>query len=109
MPLSGMVINRVHTNALRLSPERALALAEDLDPSSAALEIEAFRRHAGLMRVIEAESRLLGRFSATRPAVAQARIQSLPTDVTDLESLRRVGALLADSCVDLSALLPHEN
>ena len=97
MPLSGMVINRVHTSALPLSPERALALAEDLDPSSAALEIEALRRHADLMRVIEAEIRLLERFSATRPAVAQARIQSLPTDVTDLESLRRVGSLLADS------------
>jgi anion-transporting ArsA/GET3 family ATPase len=97
MPLSGMVINRVHTSALPLSPERALALAEDLDPSSAVLEIEALRRHADLMRVIEAEIRLLERFSATRPAVAQARIQSLPTDVTDLGSLRRVGSLLAGS------------
>ena len=94
MPLSGMVINRVHTSALPLSPERALAIAEDLDPSSAALEIEALRRHANLMRVIDAEIRLLEGFSATRPEVAQARIQSLPTDVTDLGSLRRVGSSL---------------
>ncbi len=95
MPLSGMVINRVHTSALPLSPERALALAEDLDPDASALEIEALRRHADLMRVITAETRLLERFAATRPTVAEARIQSLPTDVTDLESLRRVGSLLA--------------
>jgi anion-transporting ArsA/GET3 family ATPase len=96
MPLAGMVINRVHTSASTLSPERALALAEDLDPGSAALEIEALRRHAELMRVIGAEIRLLERFAATRPSVAQTRIQSLPTDVTDLVTLRRVGSLLAD-------------
>ena len=30
MPLSGMVLNRVHTSALAISPERALSLAEDL-------------------------------------------------------------------------------
>ena len=55
MPLSGMVINRVHTRALAISPERALSLAEDLAGTSAALEVEALRRHADLMRVIEAE------------------------------------------------------
>ena len=48
MPLSGLVINRVHTSALRLSLERALALAEDLDPSSAALEES---KRSGGMRI----------------------------------------------------------
>ena len=96
MPLSGMVINRVHTRALAISPERALSLAEDLAGTSAVLEVDALRRHAALMRTIEAETRMMERFAAARPAVAQTQVQSLPTDVTDLAALRRVGVLLAD-------------
>jgi anion-transporting ArsA/GET3 family ATPase len=96
MPLSGLVINRVHTRALAISSERALSLAEDLAGTSAVLEVEALRRHANLVRVIEAEMRMMERFAAARPAVAQTQVQSLPTDVTDLAALRRVGSLLSD-------------
>ncbi|HWI33052.1 MAG TPA: ArsA-related P-loop ATPase [Lapillicoccus sp.] len=96
MPLCGLVLNRVHTTALDISPERALSLAEDLEPEAYPLEVEALRRHASLMRLIGAEARQMGRFSASRPAVAQTRVQSLPTDVTDLAALRRVGDFLAD-------------
>ena len=96
MPLSGMVINRVHTCALAISPERALSHAEDLAGTSAVLEVEALRRHANLMRMIETETRMMERFAAARPTVAQTQVQSLPTDVTDLAALRRVGALLSD-------------
>ena len=49
-----------------------------------------------LMRTIETETRMMERFAAARPAVAQTQVQSLPTDVTDLAALRRVGALLSD-------------
>ncbi len=96
MPLCGLVLNRVHTTALDISPERALSLAEDLDPEAYALEVEALRRHASLMRLIGTEARQMARFCASRPGVAQTRVQSLPTDVTDLEALRRVGDFLAD-------------
>jgi anion-transporting ArsA/GET3 family ATPase len=96
MPLSGMVINRVHTSALAISPERALSLAEDLVGTSAVLEVEALRRHANLMRVVQTEARMMERFASARPTVAQTQVQSLPTDVTDLAALRRVGALLSD-------------
>jgi anion-transporting ArsA/GET3 family ATPase len=96
MPLSGMVINRVHTSALAISPERALSLAEDLVGTSAVLEVEALRRHANLMRVMRTEARMMERFASARPTVAQTQVQSLPTDVTDLAALRRVGALLSD-------------
>ena len=89
-----MVINRVHTSALAISPERALSLAEDLAGTSAELEVEALRRHANLMRVIETETRMMERFAAARPTVAQSQVQSLPTDVTDLTALRRVGGPL---------------
>jgi len=96
MPLSGMVLNRVHTSALAISPERALSVAEDLAGTSAVLEVEALRRHAHLMRMIETESRMMERFAAARPTLAQTHVQSLPTDVTDLAALRLVGALLSD-------------
>jgi anion-transporting ArsA/GET3 family ATPase len=96
MPLSGLVLNRVHTTTLDISAERALALTEDLDREANAVEIEALRRHASLMRLIAAEARQMGRFSASRPGVAQTQVQALPTDVTDLSMLRRVGVLLAD-------------
>jgi anion-transporting ArsA/GET3 family ATPase len=96
MPLSGMVINRVHTSALAISPERALSVAEDLAGTSAVLEVEALRRHANLMRVMQTEARMMERFASARPTVAQTQVQSLPTDVTDLAALRRVGALLSD-------------
>jgi anion-transporting ArsA/GET3 family ATPase len=96
MPLSGLVLNRVHTRALAISPERALSLAEDLAGTSAVLEAEALRRHANLMRLIETETRMMERFAAARPTVAQTQVQSLPTDVTDLAALRLVGALLSD-------------
>jgi hypothetical protein len=48
------------------------------------------------MRMIETETRMMERFAAARPTVAQTQVQSLPTDVTDLAALRRVGALLSD-------------
>jgi anion-transporting ArsA/GET3 family ATPase len=110
MPLCGLVLNRVHTTTLDISAERALSLAEDLEAGGSggvppgtdtaqnayALQIEALRRHAHLMHLIGAEARQMSRFSASRPAVAQTRVQSLPTDVTDLAALRRVGDFLAD-------------
>jgi len=96
MPLSGLVINRVHASQLKVSAERALAIAEDLDPHAAAVEIEALRRHAALERAIDQERLLLDRFSAARPAVPRTLVATLASDVTDLEALRRVGVLLAD-------------
>jgi anion-transporting ArsA/GET3 family ATPase len=96
MPLAGLVINRVHTSKLAVSAARALALAEDLDPLTGPIEVEALRRHAALKRGIEQETLLLDRFSATRPAVPRTLVLTLPSDVTDLDALRRVGVLLAD-------------
>ncbi|MDQ1625456.1 MAG: hypothetical protein QOJ49_954, partial [Actinomycetota bacterium] len=71
MPLSGLVLNRVHTSAAgQLSAERALAGAETLaeqreHPVAAAL----LRLHADRMRVITREQRLRGRFTAAHPRV----------------------------------------
>ena len=60
------------------------------------MEIEALRRYASLTRVIETEERLMERFASARPTVSQTQVQSLPTDVTDLGTLRAVGGLLSD-------------
>ncbi|MFL6025460.1 MAG: ArsA family ATPase [Friedmanniella sp.] len=94
MPLSGLVINRVHVSTLEVSAERALSLAEDL-PADARVEGEALRRHADLIRVMHSEEQLLHRFSNARPHVARTLVETLPTDVTDLDTLRQVGSLLA--------------
>jgi anion-transporting ArsA/GET3 family ATPase len=94
MPLAGLVINRTHVSGLDVSAERALSLAEDL-PEAAEVEVEALRRHADLMRVVESEQQLLHRFSAARPQVRRTLVETLPTDVTDVQTLRTVGDLLA--------------
>jgi len=96
MPLAGLVINRVHATKLSVSAARALALAEDLDPVTTPVEIEALRRHAALKRVIEQEALLLDRFTSTRPTVARTLVSTLASDVTDLDALRHIGVLLAD-------------
>jgi anion-transporting ArsA/GET3 family ATPase len=96
MPIAGLVINRVHASQLDVSAERALAIAEDLDPAMAVTEVEALRRHAHLERLIEQEKVQLERFSSTRPDVPRTLVATLAGDVTDLDALRRVGVLLAD-------------
>ena len=96
MPLAGLVVNRVNRSSLDISAERALTLAEDLDPDALAVEVAALRQHADLVRVIENERLLLDRFSAHRPTVPRASVTALASDVTDVGSLRRVGALLAE-------------
>jgi anion-transporting ArsA/GET3 family ATPase len=120
LDLSGVVVNRTHSSELEVSAERALALAEDLDDEPVdepvdeavddtadgpgaghadrdhTVEVAALRRHADRMRMIEREQRLLDRFSSSRPDVAITRVVALPSDVTDLPSLRRLGASLID-------------
>ena len=95
MPVAGVVINRVHHTALKLSAERAAALAEDLpDPTSP--ESVALGLHTTRMRTIEREQMLLARFVAPRPGLAVQQVRVLATDVTDLAALRQVGDLLAE-------------
>ena len=102
LPLSGLVVNRTHSSRLEISAERAIALAEDLedlaqrDRRDLSVEIAALRRHADRVRLIDREHHLLDRFSSSRPDVAMTRVAALPRDVTDVDSLRRVGSLLVD-------------
>ncbi|MGI8433546.1 MAG: ArsA family ATPase [Nocardioidaceae bacterium] len=97
MPLAGLVINRVAASmASGLSRQAALAAAEQLDaddgPTAALL-----RLHAERLAVVARESTLRARFAAAHPGVPTITVEALATDVHDLDSLRRVGSLMAAS------------
>ena len=99
MPLAGLVVNRASVYpGVELSEAAAMSGYEKLRDSSD----DASRMAAGLLRLhadhkllVERETRLRGRFAAAHPDVATVVLPALPTDVHDLEGLRRIGALLS--------------
>jgi anion-transporting ArsA/GET3 family ATPase len=97
MPLSGLVLNRVHeTPAPGLSAEHALAAAEELAGDKAhTLTVGLLRVHADRMMRIVRERHLVGRFTAAFPKVPVASARAQAADVHDLDGLRSVGADLA--------------
>lgn len=126
MPLAGLVLNRVHgSGAARLSAERALAAAENLeetrivdqeagkagvrnspdtdgssgsptsDQTVGQLTAGLLRLHAERMRLLSREQRTRDRFTALHPEVAVTEVAALPGDVHDLAGLRDIGARLA--------------
>lgn len=96
MPLAGLIVNRVSVPAAQLSAEEALAGAGRLSPDDAQQAAVAglLRVHADRVRAQTRELRLRRRFAAAHPAVSAGAVPALPTDVHDLDGLRRVGALL---------------
>jgi anion-transporting ArsA/GET3 family ATPase len=107
MPLAGLVVNRLHRAAgiglnARRAEAAADALAEKLASSSSeeaaplALATAALRVQAELALAAEHDTRMTRRFSAAHPDVPVATVPALPTDVHDLDGLRRVGELLAE-------------
>jgi anion-transporting ArsA/GET3 family ATPase len=123
MPLAGLVVNRMHRtdpDATTLSAARAESAAELLasqPPASergtdqtakaakAAKAAEpatrlaraALRVHAEMAAAAEHDQRMARRFSAAHPGVPVITVAALPADVHDLDGLRRIGELLADS------------
>jgi anion-transporting ArsA/GET3 family ATPase len=102
MPLAGLVVNRASVDpdldpGVKLSAATAMAGYERLRDSSD----DASRMAAGLLRlhadrklIVERETRLRGRFATAHPDVATVVLPALPTDVHDLDGLRRIGELL---------------
>ena len=98
MPLSGLVVNRVHDD-------------EALDVSAAAAEDAAARLRAGdevdqmtadllavraeRLKVAAREQRQRRSFTAAHPSVPTVAVAALPGDVHDLDALREIGRLLA--------------
>ncbi|WP_306318507.1 MULTISPECIES: ArsA family ATPase [unclassified Streptomyces] len=126
MPLAGLVLNRVHASgAGRLSAERALAAAENLDerrivdqadgkeesratpepapppdpapanPTIEQLTAGLLRLHAERIQMVAREQRTRDRFTALHPEVAVTEVAALPGDVHDLTGLRDIGERLA--------------
>ncbi|HIT74916.1 MAG TPA: ArsA family ATPase, partial [Candidatus Avipropionibacterium avicola] len=103
MPLAGLVVNRVLSTTVALSADRALAIAEDLEPGS--VEAVALTRHAELQRTRERQLALVQRFAATHRGVPVHLVPALVRDVYDLRALDQVGALLTGtSRTDSSAV-----
>jgi anion-transporting ArsA/GET3 family ATPase len=94
MPLAGLVLNRLTPgSAIGISADAAYGAAERLDdehPVTAAL----LRLHGDRLGRIRHERGMRRRFAATHPDVATATVAALPTDVHDLDSLRRIGELM---------------
>ncbi len=99
MPLAGLVVNRATaTSPQDLDPEEALAAATRLQrKQTRSATVGLLRLHADRMRLAEREARLRERFTAAHPEVPTVVVAALPTDVHDLDGLRRVGTLLAGS------------
>jgi anion-transporting ArsA/GET3 family ATPase len=98
MPLSGLVLNRVHpAGATRISGQRALAAAEQLaEAKEHTLTAQLLRLHAEREQVAEREAALAMRFTAAHPDVPVTRVPACAEDVHDLDGLREVGRGLAD-------------
>jgi anion-transporting ArsA/GET3 family ATPase len=101
MPLAGLVVNRASTDPEgSLSAAAALSGYESLrDQTDPAHRMAAglLRLHADRKLIVERETRLRSRFAAAHPHVRTAVLPALPSDVHDLDGLRRIGDLLASS------------
>jgi anion-transporting ArsA/GET3 family ATPase len=98
MPLAGLIVNRVHHCVAGLTARRAEAAADALaDKAEAdlALALAALRVHVETALAAEHDQRMARRFAAAHPDVATVAVPALPTDVHDLDGLRRIGALLS--------------
>ncbi|MCA1824877.1 MAG: ArsA family ATPase [Frankia sp.] len=97
MPLAGLIVNRVHrTLAPQLTPERAIAAAEAAEERGVTGVAPAvLRLHAERAALAARERRSINRFRAAAPDVALAEVEAMPTDVHDLDGLRRIGVDLA--------------
>ncbi|MFL6107336.1 MAG: ArsA family ATPase [Marmoricola sp.] len=101
MPLAGLVVNRASTD-----PEGPLtaaaaqsgyeSLRDETDPVNR-MAAGLLRLHADRKLIVERESRLRSRFATAHPHVRTVVLPALPSDVHDLDGLRRIGDLLASA------------
>jgi anion-transporting ArsA/GET3 family ATPase len=96
MPLSTVVLNRMHRSAAPgISPQRALAAAESLeDEGEDALAAAVLRVHAERMLTADRDQRMAQRFSGAHPQVPLVEVAAQAQDVHDLDGLRAIGAEL---------------
>jgi anion-transporting ArsA/GET3 family ATPase len=100
MPLAGLVVNRFHTRAGRSisvadAESGARRLAVDGTDDAALATAELLLVHAERGRRSQREEKVAARFSAAHPRVPTIAVPALPSDVHDLDGLRKIGELLA--------------
>lgn len=98
MPLSGMIVNRTSVAMAKgLSPELADGAAERLSTGRADEQLVSglLRLHAVSARDHASDMTMIHRFSASHPEVKHVIVPAFGGDISDLEGLRAVGALLA--------------
>ena len=100
MPLEGLVVNRVHVDAVESitaadaeSAGRKLATGDTNERATS----ELLAVHAERARLAKREARVAQRFTAAHPRVPTVSVPALSGDVHDLDGLRRIGELLAGS------------
>lgn len=95
MPLTGLVANRTHPALTDLSKARAITAAEELEAAGTSpLAAAVLRLHADRAGVSAREERLITRFTHAHPEVPLVGVPAMPTDVHDIDGLRRVGRRL---------------
>jgi anion-transporting ArsA/GET3 family ATPase len=98
MPLAGLVVNRLHEPGplAGLTAEKSTAAADRLARLGGHRLAESLlREHAERLRLAGREQHLVERFTAAHPGVPVADAPAQPSDVHDLDGLRRVAADLA--------------
>ncbi|MEU4691779.1 ArsA family ATPase [Actinoplanes sp. NPDC023714] len=97
MPLSGLVLNRMHqAEPAGVTAEQAEAAAAELEAAGdQAVTADVLRIHAGLLRQTEREVRVAATFTDAFPRVPATAVAAQPADVHDVDGLRTIGALLA--------------
>jgi anion-transporting ArsA/GET3 family ATPase len=99
MPLAGLVINRASTDPdADLSAAAAMSGYEklrDAGDETSRMAAGLLRLHADRKLIVEREARLRSRFAAAHPRVRTVVLPALPSDVHDLDGLRRIGDLLS--------------
>ncbi|MPZ26846.1 MAG: AAA family ATPase [Micromonosporaceae bacterium] len=94
MPLSGLVLNRVHHTAVPDLPAADSQAAADRIAAAHPEAAAALRVHATLVQQVVREQRMSARFTRAFPAVPYLEVPAQPTDVHDLDGLRAIGAAL---------------
>ncbi|WP_436537191.1 ArsA family ATPase [Actinoplanes sp. HUAS TT8] len=97
MPLSGLVLNRMHqAEEAGLDAADSEAAAQRLDEAGdQPVTADVLRIHAGLLRQAEREIRVAAGFTEAFPQVPTTSVAAQPADVHDVDGLRTIGALLA--------------
>jgi anion-transporting ArsA/GET3 family ATPase len=101
MPLAAVVVNRMNSlPESTLSAEEAIEGASALETAGRSLSAGLLSLYADRLATANAQTRIRDSFLKDHPDVPVVSVSALSTDVHDLDGLRLIGQLLADSPAD---------